>query len=242
MKRALLGVAVVLTLALVVATALAIAWRHRENKRRREEEARREKTLGELQFVRESIVSRGATTDAFPPRADGQAPDPTGFDTLGGAIGAFFDDGPVDGWGHLLEYRRPGPFHADGWDIYSLGPDGKGTDRSLSVGESYVRPTLPDRVQALYDKETRERLAELKDMIAKLPAKPESHDLKDLLAALKAAGLEARRARFMDLWGHYLRWTCPGHIYKGWDLYSIGPNAEDEHGAGDDIVVGEDTR
>lgn len=60
---------------------------------------------------------------------------------------------------------------------------------------------------------------------------------------MKLEGLEARRAHFMDLWGHHLRWACPGRVHPmGWDLYSIGANGDDEQGAGDDIVTGEDTR
>jgi hypothetical protein len=241
MKRALLGVAVVLTLALIVATALALAWRRRETARIHEEEERHKIALEALHIVEGMIHSQGATTDVFPGPWDGQSSDVSGFDALSIALG-FRVEGAIDPWGRELQYRRPGPVHRDGWDLFSLGPDGKGTDRTLYVGETYVPPAPNERVQALYDKETRERLAELREVVAKLPTKPASQDLKELLAALKGAGLEARRARFMDLWGNYLRWACPGHIYKGWDLYSVGPNGEDEHGAGDDIVVGDDNR
>jgi hypothetical protein len=45
-----------------------------------------------------------------------------------------------------------------------------------------------------------------------------------------------------DGWGRPLRYRCPGPIHpRGWDLYSVGPNGIDEHGLGDDILVGADT-
>ena len=31
----------------------------------------------------------------------------------------------VDLWGHPYQYRNPGKRHPEGFDIYSLGPDGK---------------------------------------------------------------------------------------------------------------------
>ena len=55
--------------------------------------------------------------------------------------------------------------------------------------------------------------------------------------------MSSSRARFMDHWGHRLRWACPGRVHPGgWDLYSIGANGEDEDGGGDDLVTGEDAR
>ena len=48
-------------------------------------------------------------------------------------------------------------------------------------------------------------------------------------------------AKAIDAWGHMLVYRCPGPIHaQGWDLYSVGPNGVDEHGEGDDILVGED--
>jgi hypothetical protein len=45
----------------------------------------------------------------------------------------------------------------------------------------------------------------------------------------------------LDPWGHVLVYECPGPVhFRGWDLYSVGPNGIDEHGGGDDILVGED--
>jgi hypothetical protein len=31
----------------------------------------------------------------------------------------------LDAWGRPALYRCPGPVHRSGWDVYSLGPDGK---------------------------------------------------------------------------------------------------------------------
>jgi hypothetical protein len=44
-----------------------------------------------------------------------------------------------------------------------------------------------------------------------------------------------------DAWGRELVYRCPGPVHKnGWDLYSLGPNGEDDGGVGDDIGVGAD--
>ena len=44
-----------------------------------------------------------------------------------------------------------------------------------------------------------------------------------------------------DAWGNPIIFRRPGFVHpKGFDLYSVGPNGIDEHGAGDDIVVGDD--
>lgn len=44
-----------------------------------------------------------------------------------------------------------------------------------------------------------------------------------------------------DGWGNPIRYRCPGPVHKqGWDLYSTGPNAKDDHGTFDDLCVGED--
>ena len=44
-----------------------------------------------------------------------------------------------------------------------------------------------------------------------------------------------------DGWGRTLRLQCPGPVHRvGWDIWSVGPNGVDEHGKGDDILVGED--
>jgi hypothetical protein len=45
----------------------------------------------------------------------------------------------------------------------------------------------------------------------------------------------------LDAWGRALMYRCPGPVHAhGWDLWSCGPNRIDEHGGGDDILVGED--
>jgi hypothetical protein len=42
-----------------------------------------------------------------------------------------------------------------------------------------------------------------------------------------------------DAWGRPLRFQKPGPVHKGWDLWSVGPDGIDEHGAGDDLLVGD---
>ncbi len=238
MKKALLLLAVLATLGLVVATGLAYRERRAAENRGREDEAKKAKTLERVGAIKERIEARGATTEVYPPFMS----DEVDTETLGPfEVGESVDF--VDGWGRAIKYRRPGPVHKDGWDVYSLGADGKGTDRDLYLGASYVPDPRSARVDATYGRETRERLEACRAIVLELKEKPESEKLEDLLAALKAQGLESRRARFMDLWGHKLRWRCPGRVHtKGWDLYSIGPNGEDEEGAGDDILIGADAR
>jgi hypothetical protein len=52
-------------------------------------------------------------------------------------------------------------------------------------------------------------------------------------------GLE--RGPFVDGWGRPLLCARPGPVHKrGWDLWSVGRNGIDEHGGGDDILIGED--
>jgi hypothetical protein len=44
-----------------------------------------------------------------------------------------------------------------------------------------------------------------------------------------------------DAWDRWIVYRSPGPVHThGWDFYSFGPNGIDEHGGGDDIVVGED--
>ncbi len=44
-----------------------------------------------------------------------------------------------------------------------------------------------------------------------------------------------------DAWGNPIIYCQPGPVHpNGFDLYSVGPNGIDEHGGGDDIVVGGD--
>lgn len=43
-----------------------------------------------------------------------------------------FDD-VRDAWGQRLEYRYPGKNHKDGYDLWSIGPDGEdGTDDDIT--------------------------------------------------------------------------------------------------------------
>lgn len=44
-----------------------------------------------------------------------------------------------------------------------------------------------------------------------------------------------------DAWGRALRLQSPGPVHRaGWDVWSVGPDGIDDHGGGDDILVGED--
>lgn len=164
MKRALFALAVVATLALVAATVLAVLERRKEDARRRAEEERSATTLERLHRLKELIDARGATCETYPPLAAGDQGDSDGQQALAFAIHEMLaSDSAVlaDAWGRPIQFRRPGPVHRDGWDIHSLGSDGKGTDRSLYLGEHYVPPPRDARVDELYAKETRERLEAL---------------------------------------------------------------------------------
>jgi hypothetical protein len=51
--------------------------------------------------------------------------------------------GDQDPWGHPIVYRRPGPLHPRGWDIYSFGPDGEddgGRGDDIVIGEDDDAP------------------------------------------------------------------------------------------------------
>jgi hypothetical protein len=51
------------------------------------------------------------------------------------------------------------------------------------------------------------------------------------------------RASIRDGWGRPILYRCPGPVHRrGWDVYSVGPDGEDDHGGGDDILWGEDGR
>lgn len=44
----------------------------------------------------------------------------------------------MDAWGNLIRYRCPGPNHKNGWDLWSVGPNGideQGAGDDLLVGE-----------------------------------------------------------------------------------------------------------
>jgi hypothetical protein len=72
-----------------------------------------------------------------PPRANGAGEDWSGMKTLVGTAGKFEWE-LKDGWGNPLIYRRPGPVHTKGWDLWSCGPNGKddqGTFDDILVGE-----------------------------------------------------------------------------------------------------------
>lgn len=38
---------------------------------------------------------------------------------------------PLDPWGNPYVYRNPGKYNPDGYDLYSLGPDGRESDDDL---------------------------------------------------------------------------------------------------------------
>ena len=64
---------------------------------------------------------------------------------------------PIDPWGHEYVYRCPGVFNTNGYDVYSLGPDGIGQTSDdignwenishwkISNGKSWVK-TTPDEL------------------------------------------------------------------------------------------------
>ena len=46
--------------------------------------------------------------------------------------GGYMDDIPNDPWGHPYVYKCPGQHHPDGFDVYSVGPDGQaGSDDDI---------------------------------------------------------------------------------------------------------------
>jgi hypothetical protein len=116
--------------------------------------------------VLHSIAAR--ICEAKPIAAAGDARDPTGLATLARELqrqgihgthairfecvrtdervgGNYFggSNEPIeagDAWNHLVRYRCPGPVHPKGWDVYSLGPNGRddhGDANDLVIGEDF---------------------------------------------------------------------------------------------------------
>ena len=109
---------------------------------------------------------------------------------------------------------------------------------------------------------SRETLARLAEFIRTVGC-PKTDGSGDDPTGLKALALHAPRTDFMcertreyftnvtrgscspvdaaDGWNRPVRYRCPGPVHThGWDVYSVGPNGIDEHGGGDDILIGED--
>jgi hypothetical protein len=64
-----------------------------------------------------------------------------------GAPNVFQHEEVRDGWGNRLVFRYPGPVHKDGWDLYSVGPNGvddRGDRDDILVGED-VAPEVTGR-------------------------------------------------------------------------------------------------
>jgi general secretion pathway protein G len=59
---------------------------------------------------------------------------------------AMLDHETLDPWGHSYQYRSPGKFNTDSYDVYSVGPDGA-PDTDDDIG-NWSAPTGPGGNQA----------------------------------------------------------------------------------------------
>jgi hypothetical protein len=141
-----------IALCAVLAVGIAVAYQ-----RRRENEERSTATLARLNVL--TTIVHDYDNNHWPlPRVEGAASDPAGWQTLVADLErriARAQNEPgarwrpygltsvrgqvetIDGWGHPILFRSPGPIHADGWDAYSFGPNGideKGGGDDLIVG------------------------------------------------------------------------------------------------------------
>ena len=120
--------------------------------RAREEVERRRRTIAGLRLYGSVIHDLAAVETSMPPGVY-RPNDPTAQYVLVARIrqarlqrlpSPMFDAlwiqtfAVMDGWGRGYVYRCPGPIHTRGWDLYSVGPDGRDEDGhgdDLLVGE-----------------------------------------------------------------------------------------------------------
>lgn len=72
----------------------------------------------EMLNYRRPTTEQGLQSLVYPPTSD---PKPRRWKQLMKAV-------PLDPWGNEYVYRNPGKINPDGYDIFSLGPDGKESD------------------------------------------------------------------------------------------------------------------
>ncbi len=75
----------------------------------------------EMLNYRKPTTEQGLEALVQPPNAD---PKPQSWKKLMDAV-------PLDPWGNFYVYRNPGKYHPDGYDLYSLGPQGKEGDGNI---------------------------------------------------------------------------------------------------------------
>jgi hypothetical protein len=79
-------------------------------------------------------IARDPLKNALP-RANGDE-DSAAILLVEGGARHFRDD--MDGWSHALRYACPGPVHPNGWDVWSIGPNGideRGRGDDVLIGE-----------------------------------------------------------------------------------------------------------
>jgi hypothetical protein len=255
--RTVLAVGVVVAIGLVAVVVVVVARRERVERTRRLLESLREngpKRANERHRLWGEIRRRTRRPVGIlvGPRTGRQSGD--GFDAASAR----------DAWGTPIRLQAPGPVHGGGWDIWSCGPNGvdeKGGGDDILIGEDLWPPPTPLEM-------TRDTLdvlaARIRASREPILADGSQGDETGLWAV--ARGLEGRAATVSgsqsgqpgwcpdlrwvgsvewieadDGWNRPVRYRCPGPVHAhGWDLYSFGPDGIDDHGGGDDVLVGED--
>ena len=148
LAKAKLAIAAGVLLALCLAILASVALRLRAI-----EKNRKRLTVEALYKLRAELPGwddHGLKINDATPKAHGDESDPTGQRALNDwfltkVLHRFYrppglpsESIVVDGWGHPILYRCPGPVHGHGWDLYSVGANGideRGGGDDILIGE-----------------------------------------------------------------------------------------------------------
>jgi general secretion pathway protein G len=95
------------------------------------ERARKTKAVTEIESFKSALKMFEIDCGRFPTSEEGlQALTHQPNGVQGWKQGGYMDDIPNDPWGNPYQYRSPGQHNPDGFDVFSMGPDGHegGTD------------------------------------------------------------------------------------------------------------------
>jgi type II secretion system protein G len=131
-----------------------------------------------------------------------------------------------DPWGHAYVYNCPGLVNTKGYEVYSLGPNGKGGNEAIYWFPPGHQPFDTVNLLRIMD-----ALRMFQTDYGRYPTSAEG--LKALIACPSGIpedgwrGPYIYKAFLMDEWGHPHLYSCPGlHNTNGFDVYSLGPNGK----------------
>jgi general secretion pathway protein G len=95
------------------------------------DEARRKIATGDIANISVALKLYRLHRDRYPTTEEGLAVLLIPFESKDWNQ-PFLEGKPIDPWGRAYQYRCPGTRHAEGFDLWSLGPDGKdGTEDDI---------------------------------------------------------------------------------------------------------------